>query len=69
MISRRSRKNKDWVCLSADGMPGGAANGDICLNMSSGEFYAYDEENQEWLPLSGGSSSGDSSSGDGAETE
>ena len=38
----------DIVCLSTDVKPTGLANGSICLEMNTGKFYVYDEENNEW---------------------
>lgn len=38
----------DIVCLSTDTKPTGLANGSICLEMDTGKFYVFDEENTEW---------------------
>ena len=38
----------DIVCLSTDTKPTGFANGSIILEVDTGKFYVYDEENAEW---------------------
>lgn len=39
----------DCIGLSSDTKPEDAKNGDMFLEMDTGNLYAYDEENHEWI--------------------
>ena len=57
MFSKREYANKDqsakdYVCKSTDEKPtDGIVNGSICLEMDTGTFYAFDEENAQWIEI------------------
>ena len=39
---------KEAACLSTDEKPTGCATGSLCLEVDTGDVYAYDEEGEEW---------------------
>ena len=54
--------DKDLIeaaCLSTDTKPtDGIANGSLCLEMNTGDIYAFDEDGTEWVNISGTDNNG-----------
>ena len=38
----------ELVCLSTDTKPTEYLNGSLCLEMDTGDFYAYDADDETW---------------------
>lgn len=48
----RVQDTHSYACLSADTkQTTGVRNGSLCIEMDTGDIYAYDEENEEWLKI------------------
>ena len=41
----------DSVCLSADTKPTRFANGSMCLEMNTGDVYAFNEDDSAWVKV------------------
>lgn len=48
MLTIRGRDAKDYTCLSTDEKPTKAANGSLCLEIDTGDVYAFDGESETW---------------------
>ena len=53
MLTARGRDAKDYTCLSTDDKPTKAANGSLCLEIDTGDVYAFnaDAESDPWVKI------------------
>lgn len=50
--ANKDQSPKDYTCKSSDSkQTEGVVNGSICLEMDTGKFYAFDEDNSQWIEI------------------
>ena len=53
-LNPEGRYHQEGVCLSTDTKPtAGVANGDMLLEMDTGDIYCYDADSSAWGKLGG----------------